>query len=74
MSASERSRIAVDADLLDHVVAGRRRVERGHVRRAGEEAARAGRVLELRLERERPRVRLPADERRLEPLARSGRT
>src|SRR5438270_7988878 len=56
------------ADLFDHVVAGGRGVERGHVRRAGQEAARAGRVLELRLEGERPRMTLPADERRLEPL------
>src|SRR2546423_1361597 len=56
----------VDADLLDHVVAGGGRVERGHVRRAGEEPRRPLRILELRLERERPRVRLPAHERRLE--------
>src|SRR6201986_436872 len=56
-----------DADLLDHVVARGRRVEGGNVRCAREEAARARRVLELGLERERPRVRLPADERRLEP-------
>src|ERR1700751_1722847 len=39
-------------DLLDHVVAGGRGVERGNVGRAGEEAARAGRVLELGLEGE----------------------
>ncbi len=58
----------VDADLLDHVVAGTRRVQRGHVRRPRQEAPHAGRVLELRLERERARVALPADERRLEPL------
>src|SRR5438128_6845681 len=32
----------VDADLFDHVVAGGRRVERGHVRRARQEASRAG--------------------------------
>ena len=67
----ERERALADprhADLLDHVVAGRRRVERGDVRRAGEEAPRARGVLELGLEGERPRVRLPADERRLEPL------
>src|SRR5205823_5663444 len=67
----ERERAFSDprhAHLLDHVVAGRRCVERGYVRRAGEEAPRAGRVLELGLERERPGVRLPADERWFEPL------
>src|SRR5689334_3353948 len=51
-----------DSHLLDHVVAGGRRVERGNVRGAGEESPRAGRVLQLRLEGERPGVRLPADE------------
>ncbi len=55
-------------DLLDHVVAGRRRVERGDVRRAGEKAPRACGVLELRLEGERPGMSLPADERGLEPF------
>ena len=62
----------VDADLLDDVVARRRRVERRHVRCAGQEAPRACRVLELGLEAERPRVRLPADERRLERLGQVG--
>ena len=62
----------VDADLLDHVVARGRRVERRHIRRAREEAPRAGGVLELRLERERARVALPADERRLEALGEIG--
>ena len=59
---------AVDADLLDQVVARGRGVERRHVRRAGEEARRAGRVAHLLLEAERPLVRLPAGEGRLEPL------
>src|SRR6266550_4930153 len=53
------------ADLLDHVVAGGRGVQGGYVRRAGEEAPRPRRVLELGLERERPGVSLPADERGL---------
>src|SRR4029079_10011436 len=52
----------LDADLLDHVVAALRAVEPGHVGRAGQEARNALRVLELRLERERARVALPADE------------
>src|SRR5581483_9578176 len=56
----------VDADLLDHVVAGGGSVERGNVGCAGEEAGDAVGVLELRLERERPRVPLPADEGRLQ--------
>src|SRR5439155_12465028 len=55
-----------DPDLLDQVVARRRGVERGNVRSAGEESRRAGRILELRLECKRPRVRLPARECRLE--------
>src|SRR3954470_4782632 len=42
----------LDADLLDQVVSGRRRVQRRDVRRAGEEARRALRILELRLEAE----------------------
>ena len=62
----------VDSDLLDDVVARGRRIEGGHVRRAGQEAPRAVRVLELGLEAERPRVRLPADERRLERLGQVG--
>src|SRR3989442_6433428 len=57
---------AIDADLLDQVVAGSRRIERGHVRCAGEEAADPVRVFELRLEAERARMSLPADEGRLE--------
>src|SRR6266540_5266918 len=57
---------ALDADLLDQVVTGRRRVESGDVRRAREKASRTVRVLELGLETERPCVRLPAGERRLE--------
>src|SRR5438309_3696454 len=56
----------VDADLLDQVVPGGRGEERGHVRRAREEARRAVRVLELRFEAERARVRLPPGEGRLE--------
>ncbi len=62
----------VDADLLDQVVAGRRRVQRGDVRRPGEEARRAVGVLHLLLEAERPLVRLPARVRRLEPLGEVG--
>src|SRR3954451_5847241 len=67
----ERERALADpwhADLLDHVVAGRCRIERGHVRRAGEEASSPRGVLELRFEGERPRVALPPDECGLEPL------
>ena len=63
---------AADADFFDHVVARGRGVQRGHVRRAGEEAPRALRVLELGLEGKRARVPLPADERRLEPLGEIG--
>ena len=59
---------ALDADLLDDVVARGRGVQGGDVRRAGEEAGDAVRVLELRREVERPLVRLPADEGRLEAL------
>src|SRR5258708_17356518 len=55
----------LDADLFDHVVARGRRVQRRHVRRAGEEARDTRGVLELRFEVERPRMALPADERRL---------
>ena len=62
----------LDADLLDDLVAGCRRVERGHVRRPGQETGGALRVLELRREVERSRVGLPADERRLEPLGEIG--
>jgi hypothetical protein len=71
----ERERALADPlhpDLLDHVVARRRGVERRHVRRAGEKAAHARRVLELGLEVERARVALPADEGRLEPLGEVG--
>ena len=63
---------AVDADLLDQVVARRRRVVRGHVRRAGEEPRRAGRVVHLLLEAERALVRLPARVGRREPLGEVG--
>src|SRR5713101_1688075 len=63
---------ARDADVLDDVVACRRRVQCGNVRRAGEEAADARRVLELRLECERARVTLPADEGRLETFREIG--
>src|SRR5712692_11587104 len=65
-------RAARDADVLDDVVACRRRVQCGNVRRAGEEAADARRVLELRLECERARVTLPADEGRLETFSEIG--
>src|SRR5204862_4986095 len=58
-----------DSHLLDRVVAGGGRVERGDVRGAGEKAPRTRRVLEVRLEGERPSMRLPADEGRLEPLS-----
>ena len=51
--ASELRPDPLDADLLDQRVAGRRRVERGHVRRPGEEAGDAVGVAQLRLERER---------------------
>ena len=61
-----------DADLLDHVVAGGRGVERGHVRRPGQEARGARRVVLPRLEGEGPRVRLPAGQRRLERLGQIG--
>src|SRR4029453_9914382 len=52
----ERERALADpghTDLLDHVVAGGRGVQGGYVRRAGEEAPRPRRVLELGLEGER---------------------
>ena len=62
----------LDADLLDQVVAGRGRVERRDVRRAGQEARRAGRVAHLLLEGERRLVRLPAGVGRLEPLGEIG--
>ena len=62
----------VHPHLLDHVVACGRRVQRGHVRRSGEEARHPGGILELGLERERSSVTLPADERRLEPLDQIG--
>src|SRR5215510_4207463 len=72
---SEQRRLAqrllsnpVDPDLADQLVTGRRRVERGHVRRPGEEASRAFGVVLLRFEGKRPRMRLPAGERRLQPL------
>ena len=59
---------ALDADLLDQVVAGRaREVGRG-VRRPGEEARGAARVHELLLERERALVGLPARVGGPEPL------
>src|SRR5436190_15523728 len=57
-----------DSDLLDQVVARRRRVERRDVRCAGEEARGAGRVLLVDLELEGAGVRLPARQRRLQPL------
>ena len=63
---------ALDADLLDEVVAGGSRHVRRRVRRAREEARGAGRVLHLLLERERPRVRLPAGVGRLETLGEIG--
>ena len=56
----------LDADLFDQVVAGGGRVERRNVRRAGEEARRAGGVAHLLLERERRLVGLPARVARLE--------
>ena len=62
----------LDADLLDQVVAGRRGVERGDVRRAGEEARRAGGVAHLLLEGEGRLVGLPAGVGRLEPLGEVG--
>src|SRR5205085_4780333 len=62
----------LDADLLDQVVAGRARVQRGDVRRPGQEPRNAVRILQLRLEGERSRVRLPARHRRLEPLDQIG--
>ena len=62
----------LDADLLDDLVAGRRRVQRGHVRRPGQETGGALRVLQLRREVEWSRVGLPADERRLEPFGEIG--
>ncbi len=62
----------VDADLLDQVVARRRRVQRRDVGRSGEEAGGAVRVLHLLLEPERPLVRLPAGERRPQPLGEVG--
>ena len=52
----------------DDLVARARRVVRGDDRRAGEEPRRARRGLHLLFERERPRVPLPARERRLELL------
>ena len=63
---------AVDADLLDQVVAGRARHVRSRVRRPGQEAHGTGRVLHLLLERERPLVRLPPCIGRLEPLGEIG--
>src|SRR5262249_4431313 len=57
---------SLDADLLDQVVAGRSRVQRRDVGRAREEACRSLGVLQLRLEPERARVRLPAHEGRLQ--------
>ena len=62
----------LDADLGDDLVAGARRVVRRDDRRARQEARRAGRRLHLGLERERPRVPLPARERRLELLGEVG--
>ena len=62
----------VDADLLDHVVPGGGGVQGGHVRRPGQEARDPLRVLELGLERERPSMPLPADERGLELLDQVG--
>ena len=62
----------LDADLADDLVAGARGVVGGDVRRAGEEPRRAGRRLHLGLERERPRVTVPAGERGLELLGEVG--
>ena len=62
----------LDADLLDQVVPGGRGVQRRDVRRAGEEARRAGRVAHLLLEGERQLVRLPAGIGGLEPLGEVG--
>ena len=62
----------LDADLLDQVIAGRGGVERGHVRRSGQEARGAPGERHLRGERERALVRLPAGERRLEPVGEVG--
>ncbi len=62
----------LDADLLDHVVARGRRVERGHVRRAGQKAPGALGVLLLGLEVERPRVGLPTREGGLERAGQVG--
>ena len=59
---------AIDADLLDQVVARGGCIEGRHVGGPGEEARAAVRVLELRLEAEWAGVRLPADECRLEHL------
>ena len=62
----------LDADLLDQVVAGGCGVERGDVRRAGEEAGGAGGVAHLLLEGEGRLVRLPARVGGLEPLGEVG--
>ena len=62
----------LDADLLDQVVAGRRRVERRDVRRSGQKARGAGGVAHLLLEGEGGFVRLPAGRGRLEPLGEVG--
>jgi hypothetical protein len=62
----------LDADLFDQVVACCRGVEGGDVGRPGEEPRRAVREVHLGLERERPRVRLPAREPRLEPVGQVG--
>ena len=63
---------AIDADLLDQVVARGAGEVRRHVGRPGEEARGAGGEAHLLLEAERRLVRLPARERRLEPLGEVG--
>src|SRR5438874_13320396 len=57
-----------DPNLFDCVIAGRCGIEGGHVRRPGQEARGTLGVVLPRLEGEGPRVRLPAGQRRLEPL------
>ena len=58
----------LDPDLLDHVVAGGRSVERWNVRSPGQEPRGTVRVVLLGLEGEGPLVRLPAGQGRLEGL------